>query len=242
MWAICKKEWIQYFSSLTGYLAIILFLGLNGLFLFVFSSFNILDFGYASLESFFTLAPYILLFLIPAITMRLIPDEYRNGTMEILRTKPIAAYQLVIGKFLAAMGVITISLLPTLLYVFTIDQLKAAGTVLDIGTLLCAYGGLFLLAGCFAALSICCSSFTRNAVAAFLISLFACLTMYAGFETMGSLPVFRGGADYYLEMPGIAAHYRSIARGVIDSRDIIYFITLIFLMLYTTTVRIEKKN
>ena len=242
MWAICKKELVQYFSSLIGYLAIVLFLVLNGLFLFVFSSFNILDFGYATLESFFTLAPYILMLLVPAITMRLLPDEYRNGTMEILRTEPIAAYKLVGGKYIAAMIVITVAMLPTMLYIITIDQLKAEGTSLDIGAMICAYGGLFLLAGCFAALSICCSSFTRTAVVAFLISLFACLVLYAGFGAFAALPAFRSGADYYLEMPGAEAHYRSIARGVIDSKDLVYLISLIVLMLYTTVVRTEKKN
>lgn len=242
MWAICKKEWIQYFSSLTGYLAILLFLGLNGIFLFVFSSFNILDQQYASLASFFSLAPYILMLLIPSITMRLLPDEYRNGTMEILRTKPVSVLEMIAGKYLAAMGVVMIALLPTTTYLYTIVQLSAEGSSIDMGAMLCSYAGLFFLAASFTAISLCCSSFTRNAVAAFLISLFACLLLYAGFSSIAALPVFRNGADYYLAMPGIEAHYRSMARGVVDTRDIIYFVSLIFITLYTTITRVHHQH
>lgn len=242
MWAICKKEFSQYFSNLTGYLAIIVFLVLNGLLLFVFSSYNILAYGYASLDNFFTLAPYILLFLIPAVTMRLLPDEYRSGTIETLRTRPLNGWQIIGGKYLAATMVVWIALLPTITYVLTIIALSEAGTSLDKGALIGSYVGLLLLAASFTAVGICCSAFTRNAVVAFLLAAFACLVLYAGFGAVAALPAFRSGADYYIEMPGMEVHYRSLAKGVIDSVDIVYFLSVIALLLWIAVEQFEKKN
>jgi ABC-2 type transport system permease protein len=142
MWAICKKEFRQFFSNLTGYITIILFLLLNGLFLFVFSSFNILEYGYATLENFFNLAPYILLLLIPAVTMRLFPDERRAGTLEILFTRPLTVRQIVLGKYIASLLVVLIALLPTLTYLITINAMSADGSSLDIGGITGSYIGL----------------------------------------------------------------------------------------------------
>lgn len=240
MWAICKKEFRQFFSNLTGYISIILFLLLNGLFLFVFSSFNILDYGYATLENFFSLSPYILLLLIPAVTMRLFPDEWRNGTMETLFTRPLSAWQIVWGKYLAALFVVLIALLPTLTYLFTINAMSADGTTLDFGGIAGSYTGLLFLCAAFTAVGLCCSSFTGNPVVAFLMSAFFCFVLYSGFAALSKL--LGTGFDFIVEMLGMDFHYQSLSRGVIDSRDLIYFLSLIFFTLFITVQRIGRKK
>jgi ABC-2 type transport system permease protein len=240
MWSICKKELHQFFSSLTGYIAITLFLLVNGLFLFVLKDSNIFDFGYASLDKFFELAPWILLFLIPAITMRTLSDEFKTGTFEILQTKPLTKWQIVFGKYFSILFVLLLVIVPTFLYIFTIRSLSASGSI-DSGGITGSYIGLFLLAAVFSAIGLCCSSFTNNAVVAFLLSVFACLILYFGFNAVSKLPVFQGSADYYIEMLGIDFHYRSISRGVLDTRDIVYFGSIIYLFLLITVKNLHKK-
>jgi ABC-2 type transport system permease protein len=239
MWSICKKELQQFFSNLTGYIAIVLFLLVNGLFLFFLND-NIFDFGYASLDKFFDLAPWILLFLVPAITMRTLSDEFKGGTFEILQTKPLTQWQIVLGKYFSILIVLLFVIIPTLIYVITIKALSAQGGI-DSGGIMGSYIGLFLLAAVFAAIGLCCSGFTSNAVVAFLVSAFACLILYFGFNALSKLPALQGGLDYYVEMLGIDFHYRSISRGVIDSRDMIYSISVIFLFLLITVKNLHKK-
>jgi ABC-2 type transport system permease protein len=240
MWPVCKKEFRQFFSSLTGYIAIVVFLLINGLFLFVFPDSNILDFGYATLDRFFELAPWILLFLIPAITMRSFSDEFRAGTFEVLRTKPLTTWQLVTGKFMGSFLVVLIALLPTILYVGTINSLSVQGGI-DFGGTVGSYVGLIFLSAVFLAISICCSSFTNNAVVAFILSAFVCFLVYSGFNAISEIPSLEAGADYYIEMLGIDFHYRSVSRGVIDSRDIIYFCSVIVFFLLFTNRNLAKR-
>jgi len=240
MWSICKKELRQFFSSLTGYISIVLFLLVCGLFLFVLPDSNIFDFCYASLDKFFELAPWILLFLVPAITMRSLSDEFRGGTFEILQTRPLGHWQVVLGKYVSVLIVLLFVIIPTLLYVFTIKSLSTQGGI-DGGGILGSYIGLFFLAAVFAAIGICCSGFTNNAVVAFLISAFACLLLYFGFNALSRLSFLANGPDYYVEMLGIDFHYRSISRGVLDSRDVIYFLSVIFLFLLITVKNLRKK-
>jgi ABC-2 type transport system permease protein len=239
MWSICKKELSQFFSSLTGYIAIIVFLLVNGLVLFVFKN-NILDYGYASLENFFSFAPWILLFLISAITMRSFADEYKGGTYEVLRTRPLTSWQIVNGKFFGSLLVAVIALLPTLVYYFTINNL-AASTGIDGGAAIGSYSGLVFITALFTSIGICISSFTNNPVVSFIISLLACILFYFGFTAISQLPFFENGADYYIEMMGIEYHYQSISRGVVDTRDIIYFLSLIFFFLLITRQNLQKK-
>src|SRR5258706_14302289 len=220
MWIICKKEWNQFFSSLTGYIALIVFLLLNGLIFFVFPGTSLLDFGYASLDGFFSLAPWILLFLIPTITMRSFADEYKAGTFELLKTLPLTPGQIVWGKFFGALLIVLLALIPTTIYAFSLQQLSAAGGI-DVGAAIGSYTGLFLLGAVFTSVGLCASSFTNNTVVAFISSAFVCLLLYTGFEALSSLPVFANGWDYYIEMLGINFHYKSISKGVIDIRDII---------------------
>ncbi|PWU03947.1 MAG: gliding motility-associated ABC transporter permease subunit GldF [Bacteroidetes bacterium] len=239
MWAICKKELRQFFTSLTGYLAIIVFLLLNGLFLFVFPDSSIFDFGYATLDKFFELAPWILLLLIPAITMRSFSDEFRSGTYEILLTRPLSKTQIILGKYVAALIVVVVALIPTLFYVFTIKDLSTGG--IDSGGIAGSYVGLIFLAATFTAIGICSSSFTANPVVSFLLSAFLCFLFYNAFSAVSKIPTLKSGTDYYVEMLGIDFHYQSISRGVLDSRDLIYFLSLIFFFLFVTDKNLEKR-
>lgn len=239
MWSVCKKELRQFFSSLTGYIAIIVFLLVNGVMLFVFEN-NILDFGYATLDRFFQLAPWIFLLLIPAITMRSFAEEFKTGTFEILQTRPLSRWQIVFGKYFGSLVVVVIALLPTIIYFFTVQKLSA-GEGIDTGATIGSYIGLVLLASVFTAVGICASSFTSNAVIAFIISIVACALFYFGFSAISLLPALSGNADYYLEMIGIDFHYRSISRGVIDTRDLIYFLSIIILFLAITNRNLLKR-
>jgi len=234
MWPLCKKELRQFFGSLTGYMAVAVFLIAAGLVLFVFED-NILDFGYASLDRFFLLAPWLLLLLIPAITMRSFAEEFRTGTYELLATQPITKAQLVAGKYIGALLVVIVALLPTLVYAVAVESL-ATGQGLDIGAVLGSYLGLVLLSSVFTMIGLYCSSLTANTVVAFLLALVACALLYYGFAATSRLPVFSGGADYWIEWLGIDQHYQSISRGLIDSRDLIYFISMV-LLFFVLTIR-----
>ena len=240
MWSICKKDLHQFFSSLTGYIAIILFLLVNGIFLFVLKDSNLFDYGYASLDNFFELAPWILLFLVPAVSMRSLSEEFRTGTFEILQTKPLSKWQIVLGKYYAIVLVLLFVIVPTFIYIITIKTLSAASNI-DSGGIAGSYIGLFLLVSVYASISLCCSSFTNNAVVAFLVSTFVCLLLYFGFNAISKLTVFQANADYYIEMLGIDFHYRSVSRGLLDSRDVLYFFSLIFLFLLITVQNLNKR-
>jgi ABC-2 type transport system permease protein len=239
MWAICSKELRQFFSSLTGYIAIMVFLLVNGLLLFVFEN-NIFDFGYATLEKFFRLAPWVFLLLIPAITMRSFSEEFRSGTFELLRTRPLRNWQIVGGKYAGSLLVAVIALLPTGIYIFSIQALSAHEG-LDTGATLGSYIGLFFLAAVFTAIGICASSFTANAVVAFILSVIGCALLYYGFDAISRLPGLEAGADFYIEMLGMDFHYRSISRGVIDTRDIVYFLSVIVFVLFITGRNLLKR-
>lgn len=233
MWSVCIKEFRQFFSSLTGYIAIIVFLLLTSLLLFVFPDTNVLDFGYATLDEFFELAPWIFLLLIPAITMRSFADEFKSGTYEILQTRPLSRWEVIVGKYLGSFFVVLIALVPTIIYAFSINRLAASGGI-DTGGTIGSYIGLVFLAAVFTAIGICCSSFTNNAVAAFIIAAFLCFIVYTGFHGISQIPALEAGPDYYIEMLGIDFHYKSMSRGVLDSRDIIYFISVIaFFLIFT---------
>lgn len=240
MWMICKKEWRQFFSSLTGYIALIIFLLLNGLLLFVFPNTSLLDFGYASLDSFFSLAPWVLLFLVPVVTMRSLADEYKAGTFELLKTFPLSASQIVWGKFFGVLLIVLLALLPTIIYAFSMQALSAVGGI-DTGSTMGSYIGLFLLGAVFTSVGICASSFTNNTVIAFITGAFVCFLLFNGFEAISKLPVFANGADYYIEMLGISFHYHNISKGVVDLRDVIYFIGLISVFISVTQRNLSNR-
>ena len=240
MMFICMKEWRQFFSSLTGYIAIIIFLLLLGLFLFVFPDSSMLDFGYATLDNFFDIAPFVLLFLVPTITMRSIADEYKSGTFEILRTLPLSPGKIVWGKYFGCLFVVAVALLPTIIYAISMQQLSAKGGI-DIGATIGSYIGLLMLGAVYTAVGICTSSFTNNTVVAFILAAFVCFLLYSGFGAISKLPFFAAGADYYIGMLGADFHYRSISRGVLDTRDILYFIAVIIIFLLITQRNVTKR-
>jgi ABC-2 type transport system permease protein len=240
MYSICRKELNRFFSNLTGYIAVVLFMLICGIFLFLLPQSSILDNNYATLDKFFELAPWVLLFLVPAITMHSLSEEFKTGTFEILKTKPLSAWQIVLGKYAAILIVMLIVIIPTLIYIITIKSLSTQGTI-DGGGIAGSYVGLFLLAAVFAGVSLCCSGFTNNAVVAFLISGFVCLILYFGFNAISKIPFFANGFDYYIQMLGIDFHYKSISRGVIDTRDVVYFCSVIFLSLLVTVKNISRK-
>lgn len=240
MYPIIKKEIRQFFSSLTGYITILLFLLITGLYLFVLKDSNIFDFGYATLSAFFNFAPWVFIFIIPALSMKSISEELKSGTMEILRTLPVSSWQIVMGKYFANLFIILFCLLFTFLYVLTIHSLAASGGI-DTGGIMGSYIGLILLAALFLAISIWCSGLSSNTIVVYLLSAFFCVVLYFGFLAISELPFFLGNGDYFIEQLGIDFHYQSLSRGVIDSRDIVYFIALIFFFLFLCKNRIQNK-
>ncbi len=238
MIAITKKELRQFFSTLAGYIAIILFLLVTALYLFLLKDSNIFDSGYATLEPFFSIAPWIFIFLIPAIAMRSFSEEYKTGTFEILKTLPVTGWQIVLGKYFAVLIICCIALIPTLLYPVTLNALSGAG--IDGGGITGSYIGLVFLAAVFAAICVWCSSLSSNTVVSFLAGAFFCLLLYYGFNALSKIPVFSGNIDYYIELLGIDFHYQNISRGVIDSRDIIYFLSIICLFLFASRQNVLK--
>jgi ABC-2 type transport system permease protein len=240
MYPIYKKEVGQFFSSLTGYLAMGVFLLLMGLFLFIFPDSSIFDYGYATLDKFFELAPWVLLLLVPAITMRSFADEFRGGTWEILKTKPVSLGQIIGGKYLASLSVALLALLPTLVYVFTIRELSINGSI-DGGGIAGSYVGLICLTAVFTSIGIFCSAITANPVISFLLSALACFISYIGFGAISKIPGLQGGADYWVEMLGVDSHYLNVSKGLLEVRDIIYFVVIVILFLIITKRVIAKK-
>lgn len=192
------------------------------------------------LERFFELSPWILLLLIPAITMRSFADEFKAGTYEILQTRPLSRTQIIAGKYFGSLIVVLIAILPTIIYIFSIQKLSSNEGI-DTGATIGSYIGLIFLTAVFTSIGICASSFTNNSVVAFIVSLVGCALVYYGFSAISRLPGLSGGADYYIEMAGIDFHYRSISRGVIDSRDVIYFFSVVILFLLITNRNLLKR-
>jgi ABC-2 type transport system permease protein len=242
MYSIFLKEIKGYFSSLIGYVVIIILLIICGLFMWVLPNTNMLDFGYLSMDKFFAFAPWVLLFLIPAITMRMFPDELKSGTIEILLTKPITELQIIIGKFLASFVLVVMALIPTLIYVFSLRFLASEGHTMDSGGIIGSYIGLLFLSASFCAIGIFASAFTTNQILGFLGCLLGCLVLYFGLESISNIPVFSGGLDYVFSTIGLASHYNNISRGVVDSRDVIYFCSVIIIFILATEIVLKKRN
>lgn len=242
MVALIKREIHSFFGSLIGYLVIAVFLVINGLFLWFFEGpFNIFNAGFAELTSFFQLAPWVLLFLIPAVTMRSFSDEKRMGTLELLFTKPISIKEIILGKYIGAVILIALALLPTLLYVYTISELGNPPGNWDFGSTMGSYLGLFFLVLAYTAIGIFASSLSENQIVAFIIAVFLCFFMYYGFEGLANYNLF-GTYDYFVSNLGMQSHFESVSRGVIDSRDVIYFISVALLFLGLTFIKLEKDN
>ena len=238
MIALIKREISAFFASTIGYLVIAVFLVINGLFLWVFKGdYNILDAGFADLAPFFELAPWVLLFLIPAVTMRSFSDELKMGTLELLVTKPISLKNIVLGKYIGAVLLILIALLPTILYIVTISQLGNPAGNWDVGSTIGSYIGLFFLVLAYTAIGIFSSTLSHNQIVAFIISVFLCFVLYYGFEGITNL-----GIDFPIETLGMKAHFDSVARGVLDTRDIVYFLSIAGFFIVCTILKLKKRN
>jgi len=232
-----KKELHTFFSSPIGYLVIALFVIFNGLFLFIFQTeFNILNAGFADLNSFFFLTPWLFVFLIPAITMRSFSDEIHGGTIEILKTKPIRIWQIILGKFLSSFILIIVMLLTTLVYIYTIYQLGKPQGNIDFASIIGAYIGLLFLASSFISIGLFTSTLSKNQIVVFLIAVFTSFLLFYGFEFIA---VFF--TDILLvKKIGMYAHFQNISRGVIDTRDVIYFISLSAFFLLLTVLKVKE--
>ncbi|HOW30189.1 MAG TPA: gliding motility-associated ABC transporter permease subunit GldF [Bacteroidales bacterium] len=242
MFTLLRKEVSGFLNSLIGYSVIIVFLLINGLFLWIFPmQFNIPDYGFASIDNLFLLSPWVFLFLIPAITMRSFAEEHRSGTIELLLTKPLTDLEIILAKYLAGVVLVFFSLLPTLVYFFSVYRLGQPVGNIDIGGTWGSYLGLLFLGAGFTAIGIFASSVSANQIVAFLIAVFLCGFVYTGFEFIYGLSLF-GKIDLFIQQLGISAHYASMSRGVIDTRDVIYFLSLIAVFLMLTRFNLERRK
>jgi len=240
MFAIYAKEINAFFSSLIGYIVIAVFLLVMGGFMFVFPDTSLLEFGYASLGPFFTLAPNVLTFLIPAICMRAFAEEKQTGAIELLVTRPLRDVEIVLGKYFACLTLVVIALLPTFLYYYTIYQLGAPAGNIDAGGTIGSYLGLVFLSMAFVAIGLFASSLTNNQIVSFLVALGLSFWCYFGFDLLSSL--FDGGLSLWIQNLGMQAHFRSLGRGLIDSRDVVYFLSLTAFFLLLTVISLERRK
>ncbi|UKJ08707.1 gliding motility-associated ABC transporter permease subunit GldF [Solitalea lacus] len=241
MFTILKKEISEFLSSMVAYVTIIFFLVITGLFLWVFPDSSILDYGYAGLDSLFYIAPYVFMFLIPAITMRSFAEEKKEGTFELLTTSPVTDWQIILGKFSAGLLLVIFALIPTLVYYFSVHELGAIPGNIDSGAVLGSYIGLLLLGCAFTAIGIFSSSITNNQIVAFIIAVFICFIAFNGFESLSSITSLGSFSTILINL-GINAHYQSISRGVLDTRDLFYFLsfTAVFLAATKTVLSARK--
>lgn len=238
MKSIAIREIKSFFGSPIGYLVIAIFLLLNGLFLWIFDGeYNILQSGFADLTPFFTLAPWILIFLIPAVTMRSFSDERKQGTIELLLTKPLSVWQIVNGKFLGAFLLIVIAIIPTFIYVYVISSLGMPAGNIDLGSTMGSYFGLLFLVAAYTSIGIFTSTLSENQIVAFIVSVFLCFLFYYGFEGLTTL--FKSQSDV-IALLGMDYHYKSMSRGVLDSRDILYFVSVAILFLTLTVYKLKS--
>lgn len=240
MLALILKEIRGFLGSLIGHIVVVVFLLLTGLFLWVFPG-NILDSGYADLGPLFVLAPWVFLFLVPAVTMRSFSEEKRTGTIEFLLTKPLTEMQIVLAKYIASLLLVLFALLPTLIYWYTLSELAVPKGNLDTGGILGSYLGLIFLGGIFAAIGVFASSITDSQIVAFLIAVFLSFFLYQGFDLIANFELL-GKLEGPIKAIGIQDHYASMSRGVVDLRDVLYFIGTITIFLLFTRTALQSRT
>jgi len=242
MFTLYLKEIRSFLSSLIGYITIVVFLLINGLFLWVFpGNFNILDLGYANIDGLFMIAPFVFLFLIPAITMRSFAEEKRVGTIEMLLTKPLSDIQIILAKYFAGLTLVVFSLLPTLIYFYSVYHLGLPKGNIDLGGMWGSYLGLLFLGASFVAIGLFVSSLTDNQIISFIIAVFLSGFLYIGFDFIYSLALF-GDIDLFIKSLGINDHFTSMSRGVVDTRDVVYYLSIIALFILLAKVSMEKRK
>jgi ABC-2 type transport system permease protein len=242
MWALFKKEISSFFSSLTGYLVIVVFLLLNSLFMWIVpGQFNVIGNGYATMDTLFAIAPWVFLFLVPAICMRMFAEEKRSGTLDLLYTRPVSELQIILAKFLASWALVLFSIIPTLIYFWSVARLGSPPGNMDMGGTWGSYVGLLFLGGIYAAIGIFASSLTGNQIVAFILAVFLSFLMYLGFEFLSGMAE-SGRTVFLISRMGISYHYNSISRGVIDSRDMLYFMGVILLFMVGTRTVLQSSK
>jgi len=241
MFSILQKEINSFLNSLIAYIVITVFLMGIGLFMWVFPDSNVLDYGFADMSTLFNMTPYVFLFLIPAITMRSFAEEKKAGTMELLFTHPVTDYQIILGKYISSLLLVLFALIPTLLYYYSVYQLGSPKGNIDSAGVFGSYIGLFMLASVFTAIGIFSSSITENQIVAFIVSIFLCFIIFTGFSSLGTL-AFWGQSSDLINSFGIEYHYQSLSKGLIDSRDITYFLSVIFAMIVSTQLVLGSRK
>lgn len=242
MLTIFFKEINTFFSSLIGYIVVAVFLVILGLIMFVFPDTSLLNYNYATLDQLFDIAPMVFIFLIPAVTMRSFAEERQTGTIELLATKPVTDLQIVLGKFFACLALAIFAILPTLLYYFTVHSLGSPPGNLDSGAIMGSYLGLIFLAAVFVSIGVFASSLSNNQIVGFILAMFLCFIFHWGFYFFSKLPGLIGSLDEFVQMLGIDYHYTSISRGVIDTRDVIYFVSVIGVFVAMTVTSLERRK
>ena len=243
MFSIYRKELSSYFSSLIAYITLGVFLLVLGLFMWVFGETSIFTYNYAGLGQLFTITPLLFTFLIPAVTMRSFAEEKQDGTIELLKTKPISDLEIILAKYFASFTLVILALIPTLIYVYSVYMLGSPKGNLDMGGTIGSYFGLVFLVGAFVSIGMFSSSITTNQIVAFVLGTFLCFFFYWAFYFISKLPIFIGNLDDLIERMGIAFHFEALSRGVLDTRNIIYFLSLIvfFIAATVTVLKINKK-
>ncbi|MFN3530552.1 MAG: gliding motility-associated ABC transporter permease subunit GldF [Bacteroidia bacterium] len=241
MFTVFKREINSFLSSLIAYIVIVVFLLVTGLFMWVFPDYSLLDYGYASLDQLFIIGPWVFMFLIPAITMRFFADEKRTGTIELLFTKPVTDLEIILGKFLAGFSLVAFAILPTVLYAVTLWFLADPVGNIDTGGIIGSYIGLLLLGGVFVSIGIFASALTDNQIVAFILGLFLCFFLYSAFDSIKlfNLP---SRVQLIIEQLGISAHFYSMGKGVLDTRDLVYFGSVIALFVTLTKTVLESRK
>ncbi|MCJ8164980.1 gliding motility-associated ABC transporter permease subunit GldF [Pontibacter sp. E15-1] len=241
MLSILRKEFNSFLNSLIAYIVITVFLVAIGMFMWVFPESSVLEYGFADMQTLFSMAPWLFLFLIPAITMRMFAEEKREGTIELLLTKPLTDMHLILGKYFAALLLAIFALLPTLLYYWAIYQLGNPPGNIDSAAVFGSYIGLVFLAGVFAAIGVFASSVSDNQIISFVLAVFLSYIIYTGFDLIASIP-FWGRYSYTVSQLGISYHYAAISKGLLDSRDILYFLSVIAVMLLATKLVLKSRK
>ena len=238
---VLLKEFNSFLNSLIAYIVIGVFLTGIGLLMWVFPETAVPNSGYAQMDTLFSLGPYVFIFLVPAITMRSFAEEKKGGTMELLLTKPLSDWQILLGKFFACFILVLFALIPTLLYYFSISQLGNPVGNIDTPGIMGSYVGLALLGAVFCAAGILASSITPNQIIAFILAAFLCFILFTGFDSLSSLITAADGA-FFLKQLGLVFHYESMSKGLIDSRDLLYFVSVIFVMLSCTRLILGSRQ
>ncbi|MFP4664353.1 MAG: gliding motility-associated ABC transporter permease subunit GldF [Bacteroidales bacterium] len=242
MWTLFLKEIKAFFSSITGYLVVVLYLVINSLVMWIFhGSSNVLDAGYANLDPLFIISPWVFLFLVPAVTMRLIADEKRMKTMELLLARPIPEIKIVLSKYLAGLVLVLVALLPTLIFLISVNRLGNPPGNVDTGGILGSYIGLFFLAAIYTAIGLFASALTSNQIISFITAVVMSFIFFIGFDQLSEV-ISSGSLSNFIETLGVNYHYKSISQGVIDSRDVVYFFSVIAVFILLTKLVLERRK